>query len=91
MEGFSNLLTSDLFLVQQPADHFVHDWSITAVEVATISDKVSPPMCWDRVLTPAPLLWLAGRVWDADMDWMCRRTLTGHKDDVTHLSSVTLK
>lgn len=25
------------------------------------------------------------------MDMVCRRTLTGHKDDVTSLSSVTLK
>lgn len=30
------------------------------------------------------------RVWDLEMDMMCRRTLTGHKDDVTGLSAVTL-
>lgn len=24
------------------------------------------------------------------MDWMCRRTVTGHKDDVVALSAVTL-
>ncbi|GAX84568.1 hypothetical protein CEUSTIGMA_g11989.t1 [Chlamydomonas eustigma] len=29
------------------------------------------------------------RVWDMEMDMMCRRTLTGHTDDVTHLSLVT--
>ncbi len=30
-------------------------------------------------------------VWDMDLDMMCRCTLTGHKDDVTHLSSLTLR
>ncbi|KAG1669406.1 hypothetical protein FOA52_004057 [Chlamydomonas sp. UWO 241] len=29
------------------------------------------------------------RVWDMGMDMLCRRTLTGHKDDVTHLSVLT--
>ena len=29
------------------------------------------------------------RVWDLEMDMMCRRTLRGHTDDVTHLSLVT--
>ena len=29
------------------------------------------------------------RVWDKDMDMMCRRTLTGHTDDVTHLSLIS--
>jgi WD40 repeat protein len=31
------------------------------------------------------------RVWDLDMDFMCKRTLTGHQDDVVHLSAVTMK
>ncbi|GLC44069.1 hypothetical protein PLESTB_000932700 [Pleodorina starrii] len=30
------------------------------------------------------------RVWDLEMDMMCRRTLTGHKDDVTGLAALTL-
>lgn len=28
------------------------------------------------------------RVWDLDMDMLCRRTLTGHKDDVLHLAAL---
>ncbi|GIL70254.1 hypothetical protein Vretifemale_1091 [Volvox reticuliferus] len=31
------------------------------------------------------------RVWDLEMDMMCRRTLTGHKDDVTGLTALTLQ
>ncbi|GIL47514.1 hypothetical protein Vafri_4310 [Volvox africanus] len=31
------------------------------------------------------------RVWDLEMDMMCRLTLTGHKDDVTGLTSLTLQ
>ncbi|GBF92924.1 hypothetical protein Rsub_05760 [Raphidocelis subcapitata] len=31
------------------------------------------------------------RVWDMEMDMMCRRTLLGHKDDVTSLAAVGLR
>ncbi|GFR43584.1 hypothetical protein Agub_g4681, partial [Astrephomene gubernaculifera] len=30
------------------------------------------------------------RVWDLEMDMLCRRTLTGHKDDVTGLAAIHL-
>ncbi|KAF8073182.1 Cndp1 [Scenedesmus sp. PABB004] len=30
------------------------------------------------------------RVWDLDLDFMCRRTLIGHKDDVVHLDALGL-
>ena len=28
------------------------------------------------------------RVWDCELDWLCRSTLTGHKDDVHGLSAI---
>jgi hypothetical protein len=30
------------------------------------------------------------RVWDLDLDFVCRRTLLGHKDDVVHLDALGL-
>ncbi len=49
---------------------------------------------WERTnsrASPTLLVRLSPRVWDLDLDFMCRCTLTGHKDDVTNLSAVTLR
>ncbi|KAG2445688.1 hypothetical protein HXX76_000296 [Chlamydomonas incerta] len=82
------------YLCSGGGDATVRVWDAATLKlVAVLRGHRGSVLC---LLGLGPNLLLSGardntiRVWDLEMDMLCRRTLAGHKDDVTGLSAISL-